>query len=259
MKNVALITGASSGIGKELAKIHAKKGGDLVLIARNEDSLISLKNDLELKFSVKVVNIIIDLSVIGAAKEVYEKVKALNIEIEYLFNNAGFGLLGKFDELSWERQSQMINLNIIAVTELTYLFLSDMKKRNSGKILNTSSTASLLPGPLQAVYYATKAYITSWGNALSEELRDTNITVTNLLPGATETNFGTTSGMDKTKVFAKPVSALSVAQDGYNAMIKGEVDKISGLNCFQNMMIKIIPFVPKKMLLKNVRQLQEVK
>ncbi|WP_418181048.1 SDR family NAD(P)-dependent oxidoreductase [Aliarcobacter lanthieri] len=258
MKNVALITGASSGIGKELAEIHANNGGDLVLIARDEDRLISLKNDLELKFSVKVVNIIIDLSVIGAAKEVYEKVKTLNIDIEYLFNNAGFGLLGKFDELSWERQSQMINLNIIAVTELTYLFLSDMKKRNSGKILNTSSIASLLPGPLQAVYFATKAYVTSWGNALSEELYNTNITVTNLLPSATKTNFGATSGVDKTKLLDKAVSALSVAQDGYNAMIKGELDKISGVGCFQNIIIKIIPFVPKKIFLKYVRQIQEV-
>lgn len=258
MKNVALITGASSGIGKELAKIHASKGGDLVLVARNEDSLISLKNDLESKFSVKVINIIIDLSVIGAAKEVYEKVKALDIDIEYLFNNAGFGLLGKFNELSWERQSQMINLNIIAVTELTYLFLSDMKKRNSGKILNISSIASLLPGPLQAVYYATKAYVTSWGNALSEELYDTNITVTNLLPGATETNFGVTSGVDKTKLLDKAVSALSVAQDGYNAMIKGDLDKISGVGCFQNIIIKIIPFVPKKIFLKYVRKIQEI-
>lgn len=259
MKEVALITGASSGIGKELARIHASKGGDLILVARGEEELIELKKELESTHSIKVILFVKDLSVVGAAKELYDEVKALEIDIEYLFNNAGFGLVGKFHELSWERQSQMINLNMIAVTQLTHLFLPEMVKRNRGKILNTSSTASLVPGPLQAVYYATKAYVTSWGNALSEELSDTKITVTNLLPGATETKFGSTSGMDKTKGFAKMVSASSVAQDGYEAMLRADLDVISGLTSMQKLMLNMVPFTPKKMLLKNVRQFQEVK
>lgn len=259
MKKVALITGASFGIGEELAKIHASKGGDLVLVARSEDRLNELKKDLELKYSINVINIIKDLSIVGSAKEVYDEVNVLDIEVEYLFNNAGFGLRGKFDELPWDRQLQMINLNIIAVTDLTHQFLPDMKKRNKGKILNTSSIASLIPGPLQAVYFATKAYVTSWGNALSEELSDTNITVTNLLPASTETKFASTSGMDKTKAFAKAVSAESVAKDGYKAMIKGDFDVISGLYGIDKFMITISPLMPKKMLLKEVRKAQEIR
>jgi len=259
MKKVALITGASSGIGKELAKIHAKKGGDLVLVARSGDALETLKKELETKYSISIEIIIKDLSTIGTAKEVYSIVKEKEIEIEYLFNNAGFGLLGKFHELSWERQEQMINLNMVAVTQLTYLFLLDMIKRNKGKILNTSSTASLVPGPLQAVYYATKAYVTSFGNALAEELSDTNITVTNLLPGATKTKFASTSGMDKTKGFEKTASASSVAEDGYEAMLRGDFDVISGTTTMQNIMFKMLPFMPKKTLLKSVREFQEEK
>jgi len=259
MQNVALITGASSGIGKELAIIHASKNGDLVLVARSQKELDELKEELESKYGVKVVNIVKDLSIMGSAKELYDEVKALDIEVEYLINNAGFGLRGKFHELSFDRQSQMMNLNMIALTELTHLFLPEMLKRNSGKILNTSSTASFMPGPLQAIYFATKSYVTFFSNALAEELHDTNITVTNLMPGATQTKFAKTSGMDKTNLFEKTVSAYSVAKDGYDAMIKGDIDVVSGLTCMQKLMMRAIPFTPKKVMLKQIRQMQEVK
>lgn len=259
MQKVALVTGASSGIGKALAQIHASHGGDLVLVARNQELLAQLKDDVETRYGVKTVNIIQDLSIVGAAKVLFDKVKALNIDVEYLFNNAGFGLLGKLDELPWDRQLQMINLNVIALTELTYLMIPEMKTRNRGKILNTSSTASLVPGPLQAVYFASKAFVTSLGNALSEELSDTQITVTNLLPGATETGFASVSGMDKSKAFAKTADAYSVAKEGYDAMMRGDLDVISGVTLMQSIMFKILPFIPKKMVLKNVRQFQEAK
>ncbi|NRB60974.1 MAG: SDR family oxidoreductase [Winogradskyella sp.] len=258
MKNVALITGASSGIGKELANIHAEKEGDLIIVARRQDKLNALKSELEQKHSIKVMAIVKDLSVPNASKELFEKVKSANIQVNYLINNAGFGLRGKFHELSWQRQMQMINLNMVALTELTYLFLPEMVKRNSGKILNTSSTASFLPGPLQAVYFASKAYVTFLGNAIAEELHDTNITVTTLMPGATETEFASTSGMDKTELFKKTVSARSVAEDGYNGMLKGKLDVVSGLTFSQSMMMKMIPFTPKKMILQQVRKGQEV-
>lgn len=258
MKKVALITGASSGIGKELAHIHAQNSGDLVLVARREKELEDLKKELEAKYSIKVVNIVKDLSESGAAKLVYDEIEAQGIEVEYLINNAGFGLRGKFHELSWERQAQMLNLNMTTLTELTYLFLPNMIKRDSGKILNTSSTVAFLAGPLQAIYHATKAYVTFFSNALAEELHDTNITVTTLMPGATETEFAKTSGMDKTKLFAKTFSANKVAQDGYNAMIDGKLDVVSGISCMQKIVISLIPFIPKKMLLKNIRKMQEV-
>ena len=257
MKNVALITGASTGIGKELAHIHAEKGGDLVIVARNKNKLDELKADLEKKHGIKALVIAKDLGISEVPKEIYEEVKSAGIAIDILINNAGFGALGKFHELDYDRQISMINLNITSLTALTRLFLPDFVKQNSGKILNTSSTASFMPGPLQAVYFATKAYVTFFSNALSEELSDTNITVTNLMPGATETEFGATSGMDKTEIFKNTVSARSVAQDGYKAMEVGKIDVVSGLTGAQKIMMKMIPFMPKKVLLKQVRKMQE--
>ena len=259
MKNTALITGASSGIGKELATIHAEKGGNLILVARSKDKLNELKVELEKKHKVLVSIIPKDLSAAGAAKELFNEVQSLGIQVDYLMNNAGFGLVGKFHELSWERQMQMINLNMIALTELTYHFLQGMVARNNGKILNTSSTAGLIPGPLQAVYFASKAYVSSFSNAIAEELYDKNITVTALLPGATETGFAKTSGVDKTAIYSNPASARSVAEDGYNAMIKGKLDVISVSSRSQKMQLSLVPFFPKKMILKQTRQMQEQK
>ncbi|MBI9069348.1 MAG: SDR family oxidoreductase [Salinivirgaceae bacterium] len=259
MKNVALITGASSGIGKELAHIHAEKGGGLVIVARSKDKLEQLKSELENKYSIKVLVIAKDLSLPEAAKEVYSQVKSEGIDIEYLINNAGFGGLGKFHEREWESDLSMINLNITALTALTRFFLPDFVARNSGRILNVSSTASFMPGPLQAVYYASKAYVTFFSNAIAEELHDTNITVTTLMPGATETEFGAISGMDKTVMFNKTANARKVAEDGYNGMLKGKLDVISGLTFSQKIMMAMIPFMPKKLMLKTVRQMQEVK
>lgn len=259
MKNTALITGASTGIGKEFAKIHAKKGGNLVIVARNESKLNNLKKELEQQYKVNVEVISKDLTDVNATQEIYNEVKKLGIEIDILINNAGFGGLGKFNERPLENDLSMINLNIVALTSLTSLFLKDFVKRNSGRILNVSSTASLMPGPLQAVYFATKAYVTSFSNAIAEELHDTNITVTNLMPGATETEFGKVSGMDKTEMFKNTASARSVALDGYNGMLKGKLDVISGLTTMQKIMIGSIPFSPKKMVLKMTRKMQEVK
>lgn len=259
MKNTALITGASSGIGKELAIIHAERGGNLVLVARSKDKLNELKVELEKKHEVLVRIIQKDLSVTGAAKELFNEVQSLGVQVDYLMNNAGFGLVGKFHELPWERQMQMINLNMIALTELTYLFLQEMVARNNGKILNTSSTAGLIPGPLQSVYFASKAYVSSFSNAIAEELYDKNITVTALLPGATETGFAKTSGVDKTAMYNNPASARSVAVDGYNAMIKGKLDVISVSSRSQKMQLSLVPFFPKKMILKQTRQMQEQK
>lgn len=259
MKKTALITGASSGIGKEFVKIHSEKGGDSIIIARREENLIEIKNELEKTYDVTITPIVKDLSKIGAAKELYDEITSNGIQIDYLINNAGFGLRGKFHELSWERQHQMINLNMTAVSELMHLFLPEMIKRNSGKILNNSSTASFMPGPLQAVYFATKSYVQFLSNAISEEISDTNVTVTNLMPGATETEFAKTSNMEKTDLFKKAFSPYTVAKDGYEAMLKGKMDVISGVTFSQKIMFSMLPFMPKKTVLKQVRQMQEIK
>lgn len=258
-KKVALITGASTGIGKELAYIHAEKGGDLIITARSKDKLEKLQSEIESKYSVKVMVIANDLSKPESPKAIFDEVMKAGIEVDYLINNAGFGGVGKFHERSWEDDNQMINLNITALTALTRLFLPEFVKRNSGKILNVSSTASFMPGPLQAVYFATKAYVTFFSNAIAQELSDTNITVTNLMPGATKTEFGRVSGMDKTSMFKSAVGARSVAEDGYNGMIKGKLDVISGLTFSQKVMMAFIPFMPKKMILKQIYQMQEIK
>jgi short-subunit dehydrogenase len=259
MNKTALITGASSGIGKEFSKIHAEKGGDLIVIARSENKLNELKKELEENYKINVFVIPKDLTKPNAAKEIYEQIQTAGLKVNYLINNAGFGGLGKFHERELEQDLDMINLNISVLTALTHYFLQDFVKNNEGRILNVSSTASLMPGPLQAVYYATKAYVTFFSNAIAEELYDTNITVTNLMPGATETQFGKVSGMDKTEMFKKPVTARSVAEDGYNGMINGKLDVISGLTFSQKLMTAMIPLTPKKMILKQIRQMQEVK
>jgi short-subunit dehydrogenase len=259
MKNVALITGASSGIGKELSHIHAQKGGDLIVVARSSEKLKSLKHELEEKYKVTVMVIDKDLTQPNAAREIYTSVNKEGVEIEYLINNAGFGGIGKFHEREWEKDEAMINLNILALTALTRLFLPGMVERNNGRILNVSSTASLMPGPLQAVYYASKAYVSSFSNAVAEELSDTNVTVTALLPGATETQFGAISGMDKTALFDKTASATKVAADGYNGMISGKLTVNSGIPCSLRLMMKMIPLMPKKAMLKQVHKMQKVK
>jgi len=256
MSKTALITGASSGIGKELAKIHARLSGDLVLVARSKENLENLKSELEKKYRIAVKIIVKDLSLPVSPEEIYNEVTAEGITIDYLINNAGFGGIGKFYKRKWDTDLTMIRLNIIALTALTRFFLPGFVERDNGKILNVSSTASLMPGPMQAVYFATKAYVTSFTYAIAEELHDTNITVTALLPGATETAFGKISGMEKTKMFKNTADARQVAEAGYKGMIAGKLKVISGLTFSQRIMIALVPVSPLKIILKQIRKMQ---
>lgn len=256
MNDVALITGASSGIGKELAKVHAWEGGDLVLVARRKKELEALKKELEKGFGIEVKIIVKDLTEPNATKEIYLELAKEKIEVDYLINNAGFGGIGKFFERNWSDDEAMIKLNIMALTSLTRYFLPDFVKRNKGRILNVSSTASLFPGPLQAVYFATKAYVTSFSEAVAEELRGTEVTVTTLMPGATETGFGTISGMNQTPLFKKTFSAKEVAQTGYQAMLKGKLEVLTGLSLGQRILMRLTPLLPKRAVLKTIHHLQ---
>lgn len=259
MTKTALITGASSGIGEQIAHLHAKTGGNLILVARTESKLVELKKLLEGKYNISVHVIVKDLSFPNASKEVYEETCDLDLKVDYLINNAGFGLLGMFEEIDLKKHHSMIQLNITAVTELTHYFIRDFKLRNTGKVLNVSSTASLVPGPLQAVYFATKAYVTSFSNALYEELSETQITVTNLMPGATETQFGKVSGMDKTDLFSSTASPLKVASDGYKGMLNGKLNVISGITFSQKILNLFMPFIPKKIILKQIKDMQSIR
>ncbi|WP_424989425.1 SDR family NAD(P)-dependent oxidoreductase [Flagellimonas sp.] len=258
MKNVALITGAAGGIGKEFAKIHASRGGGIIAVDINTEGLKTLKSEIERQTGVEVYTIVKNLTQPTATQEIYEEAKSLGVEIDYLINNAGFGGIGKFYERPWVKDLAMIQVNILALTSLTRFFLPEFVERNSGKILNVSSTASLLPGPLQAVYFATKAYVTSFSNALSGELHNTNVSVTALLPGPTKTNFGAISGMDKTSIYKNTAEVSDVAKDGYDAMMEGKLEVISGLPWSQRMQLSFAPLIPKKMQLQIVRKGQEI-
>jgi uncharacterized protein len=257
MKNTALITGASNGIGLELARIHAAKGGDLVLVARNKSKLEAIKTELESVYNVSVYIIEKDLSIVNSALEVYQETTKNNIKINYLINNAGFGDFGFFEDTDWTKEAQMIQLNITTLTQFTKLYLQDMVLRQSGKIMNIASTAAFQSGPTMAVYYATKAYVLSFSEAVDNEVRDKGITITTLCPGATESGFQAAAAMEESNLVKgrKLPSSKEVAEYGYQAMIKGKTVAIHGMmNCI---MANSVRFTPRSVVVKLTRKIQE--
>ena len=258
MSKTALITGSSSGIGYELAKVHAKNGDNLVLVALDKVKLEELKKGLEEKFKIKVYTIEKDLTLPDAIDEVYNELKLKTISINYLINNAGFGDFGLFAESAWTKQEKMINLNIMALTHLTRLFLPDMIKQGGGKIMNVASTAAFQPGPTMSVYFATKAFVLSFSEAICEEVRDKGITVTSLCPGSTETGFhAVVMGDEKLLKERKKSSPAEVAEFGYRAMMKGKTVAIHG---FKNtIMAASARFFPRALVVKVTRKIQENK
>lgn len=259
MKNVALITGASSGLGKELAKIHASRGGDLVIVARSVDKLEELKRELENSHKSSVYILPKDLSKIESAEEIYDELKREKIEIDYLINNAGLGGQGYFHERTMDQDLNLVMVDIVALTKLTKLFLRDFVKRGSGKILNVSSTAALFPGgPMQAVYYAAKSYVTVLDAAIWQEIQGTGVTITTLMPGGMDTGFAKASDLENTAI-AKAMTFTPdvVAQDGYDAMMRGDMEVISKLTPEQTEWFKTIPTTPKEVLLKQIFEIQK--
>lgn len=258
MKNIALITGSYGGLGSCFANIHAKRGGDLVLVGRSQSKLAKQAQALSEKYGVTAYTIAADLSQSQeAAQMIYDTCKENGWNVEILINNAGFGGQGDFArERTMEQDMDMIAVNIETPTRLLKLFLPDMVQRGSGRVLNVSSTAAVMPGPLQAVYYATKAYVTSWSNALWRELRDTGVTVTTLMPGAMNTGFAKAGGLTDTKAFAHTVAPDAVAEDGYNGMLRGELNVVSGLPAYQRPFVSMTAMFPKKMMLDYVYSLQ---
>ncbi len=208
MGKTALITGASSGIGLELALIHATNGDNLVLVARNKQKLDELKLDLEKKYNISVLTIGKDLSLPQAPSEVYSETKAAGIHVDYLINNAGFGNHGMFAVTDWDFERKMINLNMTALTEFTKLYLPDMLAQKSGRIMNVASSAAFMPCPGMAVYFATKAYVLSFSEALSNEVKSTGVTVTALCPGPTNTGFEKAASMGKSELLTCSVCPL---------------------------------------------------
>lgn len=229
-----------------------------MIVARREQALEKLKQELESKLGVSVRCIAVDLTAPDAAQQLYDQVTADGIEVEYMINNAGFGGHGYFHQREWAKDQAMIQLNVLALTELTRLFLPGMVQRKSGRILNVASTAAFIPGPLQAVYYATKAYVLSFSQAVDEELRSlrANVTVTALCPGAVATEFVSAGDLEGVDVFKNAKSPASVAKVGYNAMKNGKLVAINELP-LSFMLNWIIPFLPRRTVLKMSRRTME--
>ncbi|MBI4032650.1 SDR family oxidoreductase [Candidatus Berkelbacteria bacterium] len=228
MRGIALVTGATSGIGWELAKLLAKDGYELVLVARDKKRLSERAESLKREFNAESLVIAADLSDIKSPERIVGALK--DVEVDVLVNNAGFGDYGPFAQSDVVKQHAMIEVNVAALTVLTRLLLPGMVARKQGKILNLASTAAFQPGPLMAVYYATKAYVLSFSEALAEELHDTGVTVTALCPGPTRSEFQEDSGIKRIRLVAGRSLATSaeVAKTGYRAMLAGKPLVIHG-------------------------------
>jgi uncharacterized protein len=252
MAQTALITGASGGIGLDLAREFARHGYNLVLVARSADKLAAAADELR-RNSVQVEVIAQDLSESASAQPLANVLEQRGITIDILVNNAGFGLRGAFANLPADEQVNMIDLNVTSLVALTRTFLPGMIARRRGRILNVASTAAFQPGPFMAVYYATKSFVVSFSEALGEELRHTGVTVTTLCPGPTHTGFADRAGMAKVNLFKKRavMSSADVARAGYEGCVTGKRIVIPGgvnrLGAFA------VRFMPKGPLLRMIR------
>ena len=254
-KGYALITGGSNGIGYELAKCFAEDGYNLVLVARTEQDLQQAASDLVGQYGITVTTITKDLFQHNAAFELYDEVMSKGITINVLVNNAGQGEFGLFVEQDINRLLEIIQLNVLSLTVLTQLFLKDMVARNEGKILQLASIASQLPGPYQAVYHGTKAYVLHFTEGLISELKDTNITLTSLQPGATDTDFFNKADMLNSKILDTTLSdPAKVARDGYQALMQGDDKVVSGLK--NKVMVGMSNIMPETMVAEQMNKLQ---
>ena len=256
-KKTALITGGSTGIGLELAKQFAAHGHDLVLAARNAEHLDAAAGQIEGKYGVAVRTIPIDLADADSPQRLFDALNGDHVEIEYLVNNAGFGLGGEFADTDIDRELDMIQVNCSSLVHLTKLFLPPMLKRKSGRILNVASTAAFQAGPGHAIYYASKAFVLSFSEAIAEELHRTGIKVTALCPGPTASNFAERAGTNKSRLFrqAKVATAEEVARFGYAAMMKGTRVAIPGMQ--NKLMVQAERFVPRILVNKLAHRAQD--
>jgi short-subunit dehydrogenase len=256
-RRTALITGGSGGIGLEIGKVMARRGFNLVLVARNRDALEAAAGQIEGKHTVSVHVFAADLRRRESPEAIVDFLRSENIAIDVLVNNAGFGLGGEFAETELTRELEMIQVNIAALTHLTKLFLPAMIKRKRGRILNVASTAAFVPGPLMAVYYATKAYVLSFSQALAEELRNSGVTVTALCPGPTRTDFAAEAQVGNSRLFTAfgIADATDVAEYGVAAMLHGRRVAIPGIK--NKIVAQANRFAPRALSAKVSRLAQE--
>jgi short-subunit dehydrogenase len=244
--DTVLITGATGGIGYELAKLFARDHHNLVLVARSGDKLTQVATELQ-THGVTVKTVALDLAAPPAPKFLFDQLQREGIVIDILINNAGFGAFGEFAQMPEDAIVGQIQLNITALTELTRLFLPSMVQRHSGRIMNVASTAAFQPGPLMAVYYATKAYVLSFSEAIANELRSSGVTMTCFCPGATHTGFAQRAGIEQSRLFKQlgAMNAEKVALDGYRAVMEGRGVAISGAHNW--IVAQSTRFAPRKM------------
>lgn len=252
----ALITGASSGIGLELARIFAKNGRDVILVARSEGKLHALQSELS-GYGVQATVFSHDLTDTKAPQVLFDQIQQSGLTVDVLVNNAGYGDYGEFAQGDWEKLQGMILLNVLATTHLTRLFLPAMIQRGQGQILNVSSTAAFQPGPMMAVYFATKAYVLSFSEAIAAETEDQGINVTALCPGPTQSDFIDTANMKQAALANesstdKLPTAASVAQFGYDALQSGEVVAVYGIA--NKLMAFSTRLAPRSIIRKGVKQ-----
>jgi short-subunit dehydrogenase len=244
-RKVALITGASAGLGEQFAQCFARDGHDVILVARNAARLEALASKLEQEHKVKAHVLAADLARPEEPQRIFDEVRSRQLEVEFLVNNAGFGSNGPFMDQDMTREAEMVEVNCTALLKLTHLFARPMRERRSGRILNVASTAGFQPGPFMATYYATKAFVLSFSEALSHELKGTGVTVTCHCPGATHTEFAARAGNEKSRLFQRSsgiAKASDVAADAYAAMMKGRVLAIHGaLNWFGTAAVRFTP------------------
>ncbi|SFE23902.1 hypothetical protein SAMN04487969_101844 [Paenibacillus algorifonticola] len=256
MRKTVLITGVSGGIGKELADRFAKDGYNLVLVARSERKLLELAEEYRKKHGTQATVIAKDVASPGVPEEIFAELKKKGIVVDYLVNNAGFGLYGTFLETNLEQETNMIDVNIKALTIMTKLFLPDMVKRGKGGVMNVASLVAFFPGPMMSIYYATKAFVLSFTEALENELSGTGVTVTALCPGLTSTGFVDRSGMGESKLFQSGaiMEAGQVAEEGYRGFIRGDTIIMPGA---RNRLMAFIPrLLPRKWVTRMVRSTQ---
>ena len=257
MSKTALITGASSGIGREFAKLAAKDGRDVVLVARRVERLEELGRELTQRFGVAARAVAADLADPASPERIFRDATDQGGDVELLVNGAGLGVHGFFAETSLEKELETVRVNVLALTELTKLFLPGMLGRRSGVIVNVASTAAFQPGPLMAVYYATKAYVLSFTEALAEELHGTGVTATALCPGPTITEFQERAGMEDTPLFSGALvsDAAFVARKGYEGAMKGRRVVVPG---FANRVLSHgARLGPRRLATRVARKLQE--
>jgi len=257
MRQLALITGASSGIGRDLACIHAEHGGDLVLVARREARLEDLADELRAGHGVTVYTLARDLSEPGAAAALVADLDRAELRPEILINNAGFGGYGEFACQDLARNARMVRLNVVALMELTGLLVPRMVRAGRGRVLNVGSTAGFVPGPLQAVYFATKAFVNSFSQALAEELRGTGVTVTVLCPGATASEFAAAADLEGSPGFAGPLpTSRAVAEYGYRSLLAGRDLVVHGWR-MKLLMHGALRLLPRRLVVRMVRRGQQ--